>query len=50
MNSIEQVWREIRTRLANRLFPNIETLLTELRKVIDGIPEMYLHPLLNAIG
>jgi transposase len=38
MNPIEQVWREIRTRLANRSLPSIETLLTELCKVIDGIP------------
>jgi hypothetical protein len=37
MNPIEQVWIEIRTRLANCSFSNIETLLTELRKVIDGI-------------
>jgi hypothetical protein len=29
---------------------SIESLLTELRKVIDGMPEMYLHPLPNEIG
>jgi putative transposase len=38
MNPIEQICREIRTRLENQLFANIEDLTQELRKVISEIP------------